>query len=102
MKRSRPVPIKDVLKSAVEKIVSGSEDPVFEEDIKKVWERVAGKEASRHSSPAALKGRTLIVNVDSPTWIYQLNTKKEKIEKKLNRLVKEGKRLNIRLRAGEG
>ena len=102
MKKSHPTPIKDVLKGAVEKIVAKGEGPVFEEDINSLWERAAGKEASKHSSPAGIKGKTLIVNVDSPTWIYQLNIKKEKIEKRLSRLIKNGKRLSIRLRAGEG
>lgn len=100
MRKTQPESIKDILKTAVERIVA-EKNPLYKEDIKKIWERVVGKEASKHSSPARIRGRVLIINVDSPTWIYQLNIKKTEIEKRLNRLIKQKTPLSIRLRAGE-
>lgn len=100
MQKTQPQPIKDILKTTMGGIVA-EKDPLCKEDIKRVWEKAAGKEASRHSSPARVRGKVLIINVDSPIWIYQLNIKRAEIEKKLNRLIKQRAPLSIRLRAGE-
>ncbi len=102
MRKSKPTPIREVLTRTIESIVAKKQNPVYcEEDINKIWEKVAGKAASRHSSPAQIKGNVLVVNVDSPTWIYQLNIRKSEVEKKLNKLLKQKTPISIRLRAGE-
>jgi len=100
MKRSKPTALKKVLAGTIEAISAKREESVSEEDINDIWRQAAGEEAGSHSSPAQIKGSTLVINVDSPIWIYQLNIKREKIERKLNRLIKRDKPLRIRLRAG--
>lgn len=100
MRKTHPESIKDILKTTIEGIVAENPTP-YKEDIKKAWEKVVGKEANKHSSPARIRGRVLIINVDSPIWIYQLNIRKTEIEKRLNRLIKQKNPLSIRLRAGE-
>ena len=100
MSKTRPEPIKDILTAAIEKIVA-QKQPLYREQINEIWEKAAGKDAGKHSSPARIRGKTLIVNVDSPTWIYHLNIKKSQIEKKLNKLIGKDPWLSIRLRAGE-
>lgn len=82
--------------------MAAGKDLLSKEAIKGAWEKAAGREAGNHSSPARIRGKILIVNVDSPIWIYQLNLKKAEIEKKLNRLIGRKPPLSIRLRAGEG
>jgi len=96
-----PTAIKEVLKKAIEQIDKKQQGQVSKEEIARYWESAAGKEASRHSSPAQFKGKTLLINVDSSIWIYQLNIKKKKIEEKLSRLLKHKAPVKIRLRAGE-
>lgn len=100
MPKTKPEPIRDILKTTIEGIVA-EKGPFCKEDIKKAWEKTVGKEASSHSWPTRIKGKALIINVDSPIWIYQLNIKKNEIEKRLNRLIKRKIPLSIRLRAGE-
>lgn len=97
----KPTPIKNILTDTIKNIISEKEDSVYREDINKAWEEAVGKAASRHSTPAQIKRNTLIINVDSPIWIYQLNIKKEEVEKKLNKLLGRKEPLKIRLRAGE-
>ena len=101
MIKKQPEPIKEILKAAIKDMTDEKKRPFGKEDIESVWVRAAGKEASRHSSPTRIKGNALIVNVDSPTWIYQLNIKRNEIEKKLNKIIKLDRPLSIRFRAGE-
>jgi predicted nucleic acid-binding Zn ribbon protein len=102
MKSAGPAAIKDLLRTSIENIAKQAQAQAGAcQQIKQHWQKIVGKEASNHTSPARLKGKTLIVNVDSPIWIYQLATKKAEIEKGLNRLMKRKDYFNIRLRAGE-
>jgi len=101
MKKAQPTAIRDVLKKTIAKIGAEKKARLTEEKITEIWKKVAGESAARHSHPKMLKGGLLTVNVDSSAWIYELTLKKEKIEKKINRLIKQKKPLRIRLRAGE-
>ena len=101
MNKLKPVSIKDILVSAIEGITAKQENQLCKEDIEKFWEDAAGKEASRHSRPVRLKGRSLIINVDSSVWVYQLNIKKKAIEQKLSKMLKHKSPLKISLRVGE-
>ncbi|NQT90603.1 MAG: DUF721 domain-containing protein [Candidatus Omnitrophica bacterium] len=101
-KNKQPELIKDILKTAIGGIEAETKGRVYKEDVQKAWEQAAGKEASRHSTPTNIKDKTLVIDVDSPVWIYQLRLKKDKIEKRLNKLIKNKEILSIKLRAGEG
>ena len=39
------------------------------------WEAVVPERLRRHASPVALRGRRLIVAVDSSTWAFELSTR---------------------------
>jgi len=97
----RPTQIKEILKKTIEAIEKEGEKRPLKEEIEKAWEEAAGKQAARHSQPKRIKENILTVTVDSPTWIYQLDLNKEKIEKKITKLLNEKKQLTIRLRVGE-
>lgn len=100
MRKNKPEPIKNIIKTTIERIIKDG-PPLCKEEIKKIWEKAAGREAGRHSSPAGIRGKTLIINVDSPTWIYQLNIRRGQIEKRVNNLIGRRSQLSIRFRAGE-
>ena len=100
-KSLKPVLLKDVLVRAIEGIAAKQESPLCKEDIEKIWETAVGKEASRHSRPVRFKGNLLMINVDSSTWIYQLNIKKKTIEQRMGKLLKHKGPLKISLRVGE-
>jgi len=102
MKEHKPTSMKDLLPRSIEQLAAKTGGLIYEEDIKEAWERSAGKEASRHSAPTQMRRGVLFVSVDSPVWIYQLNLKKDEIEKKLNALLKQKGPVTIKLRAGEG
>ncbi|NQT95644.1 MAG: DUF721 domain-containing protein [Candidatus Omnitrophica bacterium] len=99
--KKSPIAIKDVLLQTLKGMSGQCEHTIFAEEIRGVWKKAAGEAASNHSTPTQLRGKTLVVNVDSPIWIYQLNINKEKIEKKLSKLFQDKGHISIKLRAGE-
>lgn len=62
----------------------GLEDSVRAGRIKKEWAAIFEKPVSLHMSPASLREGELLINVDSPVWLQQLNFYKDTIIKKLN------------------
>ena len=67
-------PLKDVIK----KIISDLETKDREEsDIAGLWEKTAGKRAAKHTKPAFLKAKRLVVNTENSAWLYKLTLEKK-------------------------
>lgn len=60
------------------------EDGVRLGRIKKDWQQLFNTPISLHMSPASLKEGELLINVDSPVWLQQINFYKADIIKKLS------------------
>jgi len=101
MRNKRPTPIDAILKETIKQIEDKKKGSLSEEEIMSAWRDVAGGQAAQHSVPVKINKDILTINVDSPTWIYQLNIKKRKIEDALNRKIDRSTPLKIRFRAGE-
>lgn len=83
-------PLKDVVK----KIISGLEKKEKEEsDILRAWEKAAGRGASKHTKPAFLKAKRLIVNVSDSSWLYKLTLEKDRLIEKFNANAKGRKKI---------
>lgn len=93
--------IKNVLSDVIQNMSGGKKTKI--DLIKEAFKAAAGKDARDHAAPAAFKSKRLIVNVDSSVWMYELNLRKQAINKELNeRLKKDGIIINeIMLRIGE-
>ncbi len=63
----------------------GIESGVRLSQIKKDWHTLFEKPLSLHMSPSRLTERELLLNVDSPIWIQQLNFFRKDILTKLSR-----------------
>ena len=75
-------PLKDIVK----KVISSLEKREKEElDIVRTWESAAGKKASKHTKPAFIKSRRLVVNVSDSSWLYKLTLEKESLIKGFNK-----------------
>ncbi len=93
--------IRDTVKAVfenIERVRVGGTDKL---DIFCVWEKAAGGKAAKHSSPAGLKDKTLVVNVDSTAWIYQLRLQEESLLSKIKKLARNNSIEKIRFRTGE-
>ena len=59
----------------------------FDEDLAQVWslwDRAVGEAIAKNTRPAAFKGKLLLVNVVSSTWMHELQFLKKDIIKKIN------------------
>jgi predicted nucleic acid-binding Zn ribbon protein len=94
------VPIGEVLKTVVRKL--GLEKRVKEAVIAQEWERIVGAKIAGHSKPVGVRGRTLIVNVDSSVWLSELNNYfKDTIVDQVRSDFQESRIKRIRFRIGE-
>lgn len=50
-----------------------------------VWDTVVGDVIAQNARPAAFKGKILLVNVSSSTWVHQLQFLKAEMMAKLNK-----------------
>lgn len=62
----------------------GIEDGVRLAKIKMNWHNLFNKPLSDHMSPSMLSGDEIVLNVDSPVWLQELNFYKEDIIKKMS------------------
>jgi len=62
----------------------GIDEGVTLAEIKKSWTSLFHKPLSCHAAPGRLSNGDLLLNVDSPVWLQQLNFFKEDIVKKLS------------------
>lgn len=87
MQKNKAKPIKGI----VEGVLKGwKKEKVFKKDIlERVWKKVVGKKAAKHSRVGSLKSARLIIEVDESGWIYQLSLKKQDILKKLMKALKK-------------
>ncbi len=90
------------LGSLLENVVSGlGKKRLTQEKIRGAWKGALGKRAASHTLPVALRKGSLIVNVDSSAWLYELTMERREILKKLDSEIKGNKIKGIRFRIGE-
>jgi predicted nucleic acid-binding Zn ribbon protein len=102
MKKEGPTQIREILKVAIKKAEEQKKGLLSEEETRDAWISVVGADAAKHTKIKRLTKTTLTIDVDSPTWIYQFNINRERIEKRLNRRLKRKPTIKIRFRAGGG
>ena len=87
--------IKEIIGKVIKNIERGSE---LKEDIASLWAKSINKRAAKHTKAIFAKGSKIYINVDSPAWLHELNSQKEKITKKLNKFSnKKIKSISLRL-----
>jgi predicted nucleic acid-binding Zn ribbon protein len=79
---------KDVvhIKSVMNKVLKAYRHESDEELTKvwSLWDNAVGETISKNTRPEAFKGKLLLVNVTSSTWIHHLQFNKKTIIKKIN------------------
>ena len=94
----QPEGIKDVLKKVINKIED--QGPEKKETIVKAWASIVGDKAAGHSKPTGVQRNVLTIEVDSSSWLYNLNLKKRAIVKDIKSQLKKHKIEDIRFRIG--
>ena len=95
----KSAPLGDVVKKVIADLEKRDRDEI---DILKIWEKAAGKAASKHTRLAFLKARRLVINVSDSSWLYKLALEKKKIIEKFNKNLTGKKKIReLQLRIGE-
>lgn len=95
----KPEEIKHILDKVIGKI--GKQCPGKKDEILNAWQRAVGNKASSHSRPVSIKRRILTIEIDSSTWMYELNLRKKGILKDIRKELGEDKVSDIRFRMGD-
>ncbi len=81
-------PLKDAIKNIIRKLEEGAKK---DSELISIWEKVVGKDASKHTKPRSLKSGRLVVNVSDSSRLYDLTLKRQELIKAINRQMKREK-----------
>ena len=76
------IPLGTVLPNLLKSIRTGSDAQLVE--VWELWDGVVGEMIAKNSRPAVFKGKLLLVEVSSSTWMHQLQFLKADIIEKIN------------------
>lgn len=86
--RKGPSPVGGLVGSIFEKL--GIAEKVGRAAAAARWDEVVGPEISRRTGEVRVSGRALIVEVESSTWMQELNMRRHQILRELNEGLEEG------------
>lgn len=72
------------------------------EEVRGIWERLAGKEAAEHSWPVRLARGRMVVEVENSGWMHALGMEKAFLLEGLIELMGAGMVRQLSFRIGEG
>jgi len=79
---ARPASVGDILKALVRKTPLGQQ--LQQAQIWDKWEEIAGEKLAAHGRPHSIKGKTLMIEVDSSVWMNFFSYNKWEILKRIN------------------
>ncbi len=92
-----PDSVKDIIEQVFQEIKKKNTPRAGIVDI---WGEVAGKKVVRHTKPVAFKAGILIINVDSTSWLYELNVCKALLIRKMKKRLLDRPLKELRFRIG--
>jgi hypothetical protein len=75
--------IKNIIPEVIEKLSGGN--PEWQSSLIRAWEAATDNKAKKHARIAGFRKGKLLVNVDSPVWMFQLSFKKPELLRKLQK-----------------
>lgn len=87
--------IKSVVSSVIEKLASENLDR--NQRLWQAWQEATGKKFLKHATIAGYKNGRLVIKVDSPVAMFQLNLKRNHILTVLQKVDKELKSIDLRM-----
>lgn len=98
-KAKSPEDIKNILDKVIVQIEAKA--PGKKEVILNAWQKSVGEKAAGHSRPVSIRKSVLTIEIDSSTWLYELNLKRKSILKDIKKELGEDKIRDIRFRMGD-
>jgi hypothetical protein len=96
LRQSALTSLRAILRSAA--AAWGVERAAHEAMIVEMWADVAGAESAAHSTPAGLRGTTLLVNTDPGLWVQELSARRGRFADEINRRLGARVVTDIRIR----
>lgn len=96
--KERPVVIKEVVREVIKKLGSGNISKA--EILNSSWAKAVGEDNARHAKPVEIKGKIIIVHVDSSSWLHKLTIEKARLLTQLKYDLGEDFFEDIKLRIG--
>ena len=87
--------IKDVLNDVIGQLALRRPDA--SKRIEHAWNKYTDEKEKKHTSLVSLSAGKLIVHVDSPAWLYQMNTKKKTLLERLQKEIATVKDISFRV-----
>lgn len=87
--------IKDIVGQVIEKIAE--KKAAGHKRIDQVWQNILEKKDLQHTCLVGIKEGKLLVAVDSPAWLFQMNIKKQRILERLKEEMPEIQRIHFKI-----
>ena len=97
--KQKPERIDSIVKAIITKLDKGA-NPTSDE-IENIWKEIAGEKAFRHTKPASLRKKRLVINVDGSSWLYELTLRKKELLAGLKKKMGSDKIEELQFRIGE-
>jgi len=87
--------IKDIIPQVIESI--SQTRPGLQAQIIRVWEEIARGKTAQHTAITGLQKGRLVINVDSPVWLFQMNMQKRKVLEQFKKKIPELSDITFRI-----
>ena len=88
-------PIKDIIPQVIANI--SQKRPEAQLQIQRLWQNIIGEKLGQHTVIGGLKDNELLILVDSPAYLFQMNLKKRKILEQLKEQIPELESINLKI-----
>jgi hypothetical protein len=73
--------IKNIIPEVIDKLAGGN--PEWQNSLNRAWEAAVDNKTRKHAKLYRFHKGKLLINVDSPVWMFQLNFKKTALLRRL-------------------
>ena len=88
-------PIKDIVHQVISNI--SQRKPDVQNKIQRIWQSVIGEKLLKHTSIGGLQENILIIHVDSPACLFQMNLKKRKFLDQMKEEIPDLENINFKI-----
>jgi len=87
--------IKDIVRQVVQNLSSNNLES--HSKLERIWQNILERSQLKHTILVGMKEGKLLVNVDSPAWLFEMKIKKRKILERLQSEIPEIKNIYFRI-----
>ena len=71
--------------------------PEMQNKIQRLWQNILDKKVAQHTKIVGLQKGKLVVCVDSPAWLFQMNLQRRKVLEKLQEEIPELSHIHFKI-----